>query len=368
MLIRINTRKDNDLQWAYEKRDIEEFKDLIKNGANVNCLSGTSGFSLLESVVLNANDIEDNLNKLFFNELLNADVHLQPISNGANVLELAIKFQNDIHYMSSLLQAGFSVDDIGVACDMNIPRKRPSPIYVALDTGDRSKIELILKYKPNLELRCHGVSPILHYFIQNCKPEIFDLFGKLIESGADINAINYNNESVLHAIASKEILHNKKEIFELLINHNIDINLKNKQSRTSLELACFSNNTDVINFCIENNAIIDEKDEDGITISMKCASNKKYNSLKILLKNGASTLVTDNKGNTIAHYIIGQSTRNRKITKVQIDFFKKLSHLLFTENNVGMSVMKIIKHFYKDRYQEIYDTCIANNKSHKNER
>ena len=124
MFIRANNSTKSPLISAYFRRDLNKFKKLISNGENVNCIC-PSGESLINLIICGDDGLVDlEINKLFFNEMIKADVCLSAIGNERSLLINAIDKQHDPYYMKVLLDKNMDVNHLGERSDDIIKMKR----------------------------------------------------------------------------------------------------------------------------------------------------------------------------------------------------------------------------------------------------
>ncbi len=89
-----------------------------------------------------------------------------------------------------------------------------------------------------------------------------DKIKSLINSGADVNVKNSNDESTPLHFAS---MYNCTDIADLLIKHRANINAINIHGLTPLHIASAWDNENMVKLLIENGANINIKDNDGNT-------------------------------------------------------------------------------------------------------
>jgi ankyrin repeat protein len=90
------------------------------------------------------------------------------------------------------------------------------------------------------------------------KPGILRL---AIEKGANVGAIDNNNETPLHAAA----IVGDQEAIKILIEKKAEIDAKNKYQRTSLHLAAKEGHVEIVTLLLANGASPDLTDNEGET-------------------------------------------------------------------------------------------------------
>ena len=124
--------------------------------------------------------------------------------------------------------------------------------------------ELLKKYPGLLTKKRHDGWAAIHFaaFFGN-----LELLGELIKQGADINAENNNEETILH-LASRALNPNIELVKYLLENKGIKQKLeaKNKNGWTAMHLAAFYGNLEILAELIKQGADINAKNNDEETI------------------------------------------------------------------------------------------------------
>ena len=107
MLIRIDKSKDNPLIAAYLERDFDEFKKLIHDGRNVNCLTNENR-PLIYLIVGNEAKASNSMNMKFFMEILSANPYLGNLKAEYCLLKLCVENNNEC-FLDCLLKNGAEV-------------------------------------------------------------------------------------------------------------------------------------------------------------------------------------------------------------------------------------------------------------------
>ncbi|XP_050390797.2 serine/threonine-protein phosphatase 6 regulatory ankyrin repeat subunit B-like [Patella vulgata] len=135
--------------------------------------------------------------------------------------------------------------------------------------------------------------------------------------GADVNAVDQNQCTVLHHIVTKP---NACVILYKLIIAGIRINLQNKFGETPLYLATISNNEYAVNMLLETNAsCVDLADRKGITPLILAAIENEIKIIKLLHKHGASVNKQDGRGRTSLIVAIRNGNKSAVEFLLQID-------------------------------------------------
>ena len=121
----------------------------------------------------------------------------------------------------------------------------------------------------------------------------------LISKGADVNSKNKNNLTPLQVA----ILKNNVEMVEFLVDHGANINEKDPdRGGTPLDLASNLHREEIINFLKSNEAMT--CDELKIFSLFEAAQNGNIETLKKLISRGADINRKDRLGNTALHYAV----------------------------------------------------------------
>ena len=278
-------KEQSELIELYFANDLVNFRKLIKSGANVNCLSN-NGFSLISTVIASSS-IRDNNNKKFFDELLLAGVSLTTIGIEEGLLSTAFYFHAPCYYIEKLLERGVDINEFGVKrglyddVDEYYVKKYGPPIFEAMDLHDPKKTKLLLSYNPDLELCNHENVPIinylldLHFLYKINEDKMKENLMLLIDAGADPNQKDSMGNQSIHKLSRfckfsskhpniiQRILHKKrdktliyKELFDVLIQENTDIDSRNFEGHTALMIALKEGNLIAAEILIEKGANI----------------------------------------------------------------------------------------------------------------
>ena len=165
---------------------------------------------------------------------------------------------------------------------------------------------------------------------------IIDVVALLIESGADIHAVNIGGKSALHAAATR----NHPEIIQLLIDAGVDINIIG--STTPLFDAAGNGSIDAVRILLQLGAdpniptiydgstafmsaveIASYPDEDYYTAEDAARDKAKgitrLTILELLVEYGADPHAVDNEGNNARAYIDPERDLNARIVKNYLD-------------------------------------------------
>jgi serine/threonine protein kinase len=185
----------------------------------------------------------------------------------------------------------------------NLPNKLPS----------NSKIGICISANINREsfniLNQRGIKfDYVSLFKFNPK-EVFDL---VIYTNVDINTSNEYGITLLHsAVSYKTTAKNVEEmtsIVKKMIEKGANPNIRSKTGITPLHSAIDQENTSIIKTLIENGADINLQDHLGRTPLHYAFIHKKQGSIKTLIENGANVNLKDQDGNTFLDLTYGNGT------------------------------------------------------------
>lgn len=181
----------------------------------------------------------------------------------------------------------------------------------------------------------------LYYAVDNNEPHFVDF---LLNSGFTVDRrISFQDETAL-ILASK---YGYKEIVELLLMHEADINIKNSSGETALVLATQHGKSHIVNILLNNGA-----NNNDINEALLSAVNRsQYYIVKILLAGGGNVNICDRDGNTILNNAVQfndysmtelllQSGANYKITNKH-----NWTPLTYASKERNMRIVKLLKNY-----------------------
>lgn len=214
---------------ALDKNNEIIFKELIKNGANLNSMETENGWSVMMLAA-----IEEKYN--FINHLIDAgaDGNLKDKKNN-NILMYIIKDGNE-KLVSRVLAKGADpnivTSDDTTPLSYAIQCKSPKILKLLLDAG--AKVNTKNK---------RGVTPLYLAVSGNASPEYIEM---LLAKGADVNIADKDGMTPLMLTVCNKEEKDKDtyEIVKLLIENGSDLKLKSKENKTAKDYATEADRTE----------------------------------------------------------------------------------------------------------------------------
>ena len=158
-------------------------------------------------------------------------------------------------------------------------------IFYEIFYGPTDKAIEIINGKLNIDFLDQDNNSPLHYACTHLDDNKFELFQKLINIGYDINAVNGSSgDTPLHLA----IEHNKSNIITVLLNNNVDINIKNKEGKYPLHIAVEKNNIEIFKKLLNKDSNVNYDNYLNIAVA---SDNMEIT--KILLSEGADINYVD---------------------------------------------------------------------------
>lgn len=180
----------------------------------------------------------------------------------------------------------------------------------AIESNDQETIELFFKFPDRFDIDkpCTiGVTPLM----MACCVKNIQLIKRLIEYGADVNAVGIKNRpSLICAINLKNL-----KIIELLIQHGATVNMCDADGYTPLMYAVNHNDSDAIRTLINHGADLDAVDQIGFTALMHAAILGHTSIVELLIEKGADTSVQVRPRLNALAIALHSKTANRQTIK-----------------------------------------------------
>lgn len=155
-------------------------------------------------------------------------------------------------------------------------------LHFAVSRRHRKVTEVLLKWKPDLEIRSTIDVTALHVAVQEQQHDITEM---LLKNGADPNARRRKWFTALSMSLSSGDL----DIAQLLIDYGADTELPDQKGATLMHYIAGKNDEKYMQFMLDNNANVNARDLAGMTPLMVAADGQYLVSLGMLLEHGAQT-------------------------------------------------------------------------------
>jgi len=337
-----NNKRKEILNYAIYKSDLDIVKHIIYKGGTV----GSSDYYTAKRN--NKKDIQDYLIKLGINKF--ESILDRQLLNAVD--------NNDLKKVEKLISKGALSDS-----SSNYTEKKYGWFYgnvYYLNLVKSVKIAQILIKKGldvNFQSGYSNEAPI-HAAVKNEIPELVKL---LLQSGANINAINNYGKTPLHIATENSNL----KILQLLIKNGADINITDNYGKTAYNIAKDKINQKPAEFLIKSGAKNNSKLDSLFVIAVK---NNNYEKAKKLLKEGANIHARDKseyvfQANTALHIVKSKKIAQLLINNnANINLRNKSGELpILAVENKEVQKWFYDKGFFPENYKPILDSCYNNN-------
>lgn len=297
------------LYCSYRKGTLEI---LLQHGADVN-MKHKNGETVLHLLV--------NWNPIFFELLLSYTTNINVQSDNGNTPLHCACANNRIHNVKLLIKHG---------ADINIKNnKNESPAFSAVKLMNTALINVLIRHGADLNFKVKG-KHVLHL----CSVDLTTLSDY-------INVRDKNGNTPL----SSAIIRKSSYFVQNLLDLNVDVNIKNKDGLTALHYFCicsisfFRLHKEILRKIIHRTNDINLKTKKGYTpLHYVCQFNIVcgYNTVKILLENGAIRDIQNKRGETPLDLLLKKSERIRK-----------------TSSNIQRVIQLLTEYFPVNPYNEI---------------
>ena len=142
---------------------------------------------------------------------------------------------------------------------------------------------------------------LLHFAIDNCENNYFEVIEFLIDSGGDINSYqSYLKETPLHRICAR--MKPKIEVIQLLLDRGVNVNAENIAGKTPVFYCNFSYSVELLNLLAKYGADVNHTDKYKNTILHDDYLNYTTESfeefLKLIISFGFNINAKNNLGHT----------------------------------------------------------------------
>ena len=223
---------------AVRNNDIEQAKDLIKAGADLNIQDGYGRTALHIAAATN----EETLHELIS---AGADLNIQD-DNGCTALHMA-SWWNKMEVVKALIKAG---------ADSNIQNNnKETALHVTVKYNKKqnniSMVETLINARVNLDIQDDYGWTVLHHAIHDNKFNVdINVAAEVLENkefimagiNLELGIENNNAWTALHG----DIVNKNVKIVQKLINAGANLNIQTDREKTALQLASLMNNTTIV--------------------------------------------------------------------------------------------------------------------------
>lgn len=171
-----------------------------------------------------------------------------------------------------------------------------TPLHIAVFIQDSEIVEYLINNGSNVNIKDSiGFIPLNFTNIPNSNKDIIDM---LLNADSDINNTDNNGWSIIHYASQS----NNCYLIDNCIKMGVNLEQKNTDSYTPLHISAIDGNLDIVAKLIDNNVDINSKTNDGKTALILSCINSHIPVIEILLNNSADITIIDNQGKTAWDY------------------------------------------------------------------
>ncbi|XP_041481439.1 histone-lysine N-methyltransferase EHMT2-like isoform X2 [Lytechinus variegatus] len=266
--------------------------------------------------------------------------------------------KNGIVITTASLPAGPSKDTLEKALDFLDPinprrqRFHPKNLYMASTNGEVDKVLQMLSegFDPNYRFPSHNLETPLHGAASKGHLDIICL---LLQSGANIDAVDANLATPLHSAADNSHL----TCVQYLVTCGANVNHKDDEGSTVLHISTKNGNMEMLGYLLTLNKIdLNLQDNGGWTPVIWGADYKNAVSVRYLLEHGADPFVRDKEQNIGLHWAAYSGCQDvmevfLNNNKDNTDHLNALNvhgdtplHISARENHYGCAMQLLVRH------------------------
>jgi ankyrin repeat protein len=175
------------------------------------------------------------------------------------------------------------------------------PLHFAAGNGLLEVAEILLEFKPDLELRDGRNETPLLVASRFSKTEIVQ---RLLEAGADVEAkVDPYNTPLTKSVLAKNF-----PLAQLLVDGGASLELRGSRKETLLHHAVAGDDLETIEFLTKNHSDVEAQDAEGMTPLMLAARADHAAGMGILMAYGASIDTQNRMGLTALHFAAGEGS------------------------------------------------------------
>ena len=173
-------------------------------------------------------------------------------------------------------------------------------IFTIIEDGNLDELKNFIKNGGNINT-VHDNKSLLHFAIDNCENNYFEVIELLINNGADVNSHeSYMKETPLHRICART--KPKIDVAKLLLDRGTNVNAENISGKTPVFYCNFSYSIELLNLLVKYGADIKHTDKYNNTLLhddyLNCNAETFEDFLKVLITLGFNINSKNNVGHT----------------------------------------------------------------------
>lgn len=188
------------------------------------------------------------------------------------------------------------IDDKELGDKASLIEELSQAMFMASQNGHARIVSLLLdKYFLDVNYARYGDTLLKIAADQNRK-EVVEL---LLEKGADVNQVDYFNETTLANLCRRSS-NDYLEVLKLLLANNASVNQQNNYGGFALLHAAGNGYTEVVEVLLSNGADVELQNIPGETSLMRASERKKSEVVDILIENGANITIPNRRNGRTA--------------------------------------------------------------------
>ena len=176
-------------------------------------------------------------------------------------------------------------------------KKKVTALMLACETGNKDAVNVLLDAGADHNSHYADGYTLLHDAVRGGYSEA--ILETIINHGADVNATNKNNVTALMIACGK----GNKGAINMLLNAGADPNITDDMGATCIHHAVGEGcSKDVLETIMNHDANVNARNKKNVTALMIACVKGKEDAINVLLDSGADPNITDADGNTSLHY------------------------------------------------------------------
>ena len=276
--------------------DEQTVQAIIDHGADVNAINKDNETALLIACMNGQNDAINVLLKA------GADTNITE-TDGHTCLHIAVNANCGKRAVQAIIDHGADVNAIN--------KDNETALLIACMDGKIDAINVLLEAGADTNITEPDGYTCLHKAVNaNCDKRAVQA---LIDHGADVNAINKDNETAL-LIAC---MHGKIDAINVLLEAGADTNITETYGHTCLHKAVNANcDEQTVQAIIDHGADVNATNKDNETALLIACMNGETDAINVLLEAGADTNITETDGHTCLHIAVNANCGKRAVQAI----------------------------------------------------